>query len=216
MRIHRYKLPLAILAALAILVAACVTRRPTSGERHRWWAGLGPVLPHDTFPADCKLCHVGQKWELTDTFRFDHLARTGVPLEGAHKEAKCLRCHNDRGPVAVFQERGCAGCHEDVHNGDMGPSCTSCHQETTWQPVGQIELHNRTRFPLTGAHTLVSCYRCHPGGRVGNFLPADNECVTCHVDDLANAQNPQHIPLGWVDDCDRCHLTTRWNQAQIR
>jgi hypothetical protein len=200
----------------AALFAACVTQRPKSGEVHRWWAGLGPVLPHDTFPADCKLCHVGFKWELTDRFEFDHLAKTGVPLNGAHAEAQCLRCHNDRGPVATFQAQGCSGCHGDPHQGDLGRRCDQCHQEETWQPVGQIEMHDRTRFPLTGAHTQVACHRCHPGARVGNFVPASDECVSCHAEDLANTTNPQHIPLGWVDNCDRCHLTTRWEQATVR
>lgn len=208
---------LAISFPVVLAIAACVARDTERGTLHRWWAGLGPVLPHDTFPGDCKLCHVGMKWNtLTDNFRFDHAKETGFALKGAHKQALCLRCHNDRGPVTVFQEQGCGGCHADVHEGELGPDCASCHTERTWQPVGQVELHARTRFPLVGAHALVSCHRCHPGSRVGNFLPADNECLTCHTVDLNNTQNPQHIPLGWVDNCDRCHLQTAWNQATIR
>jgi len=217
MRFHLRKRRLALLLAASVVIAACVTPKAGSGSLHRWWAGLGPVLPHDTFPADCRLCHVGKEWgTLTENFSFDHLARTGVALNGAHARALCLRCHNDRGPVAVFQARGCVGCHEDVHSGDLGTTCASCHQERTWRPTGQIELHNRTRFPLTGAHVRVSCYRCHPGGRVGNFRPTDTECLTCHTDDLNNALNPPHLTLGYVDNCHRCHLTTTWNQATIQ
>lgn len=203
------------LLAAALLVAACVTSKPGGGSLHRWWAGLGPVLPHDTFPADCKMCHVGEKWNtLRDDFAFDHHANTGVRLEGAHKEALCLRCHNDRGPVKVFAEKGCAGCHEDVHQGELGTTCTQCHQQQTWRPIGQHEMHNRTRFPLVGAHASVSCHLCHPGSRVGNFRPVDTNCVSCHADDLANAVNPPHIALGLVDNCDRCHMPTRWEQAE--
>lgn len=204
-------------AALLIIVGACVVPDPTSGLRHRWWAGLGPVLPHDTFPADCKLCHVGEAWNtLTESFQFDHELQTGVRLDGAHAQAKCLRCHNDRGPVAVFTSLGCAGCHEDVHQGDLGQVCTNCHQQNTWLPEGQIAMHNRTRFPLTGAHVGVSCNRCHSGAFVGNFQPTDNECVTCHRDDLAGTRNPPHLGLGWVDRCDRCHMPTNWHQAEIK
>ena len=202
------------LVVAALLVAACVTRAPGTGSVHRWWAGLGPVLPHDTFPGDCKLCHVGPGWNrLTEDFSFDHEARTGVRLEGAHAEARCLRCHNDRGPVAVFQARGCAGCHEDVHQGELGANCLSCHTQETWWPVEQREKHNHQRFPLTGAHALVSCHRCHPGARVGNFTPTDARCETCHQDDLARAVNPPHIALGFVNNCQRCHIPTRWEQA---
>jgi len=203
--------------ACIVALAACVGPDPKSGERHRWWARLGPVLPHDTFPADCKLCHLGEGWNvLTSTFEFDHLARTGVALRGAHADARCLRCHNDRGPVAIFAAQGCVGCHADVHQGDLGPDCTRCHDESTWAPTDAVTLHQRTRFPLTGAHTDVACHRCHPGSSIGNFLPTDTECVTCHQRDMLRTTNPPHVGLGWTDHCDRCHMTTSWHQAEIK
>ena len=217
MRIQLRKPQLYLLAGLALMIVACVIPPDQRiGERYRWWAGLGPVLPHDSFPADCRLCHIGEKWHtLTDTFSFDHELRTGVALEGAHTKARCLRCHNDRGPVDVFNAKGCVGCHEDRHFGELGADCTSCHNQDTWQAEGQIERHERTGFPLRGAHAAVSCHRCHPGGFVGNFLPTDHECLTCHMKDLARTSNPPHIPLGWVERCDRCHLPTKWNQGRI-
>ncbi|MGQ0614488.1 MAG: hypothetical protein ACT4PV_12200 [Planctomycetaceae bacterium] len=206
---------LALGALVALVVVACVAPGGRSGAIHRWWAGYGPVVPHDTFPGNCKLCHVGESWDtLREDFEFDHAARTGVPLHGAHDEARCLRCHNDRGPVAVFQARGCAGCHEDVHRGHLGAQCASCHNETTWEPLGQRAKHDRTRFPLTGSHALLSCHKCHLGARVGNFAPTPTECVACHADDLAATTNPPHIPLGFVDNCQRCHMPTRWEQTR--
>jgi len=216
MRTNNRSLPL--LLAFAVIVAACVSAtRPGTGTQHRWWSGLGPVLPHDSFPADCKLCHLGDSWDqLVADFSFDHKARTGVALEGAHADARCLRCHNDRGPVGVFMERGCAGCHEDIHSGELGETCTTCHDQITWRPSEQYEKHVHTRFPLVGAHASVSCHRCHPGSRVGDFLPADTECLTCHTDDLNATQNPPHLGLGWVDNCDRCHMPTRWQQATVQ
>ncbi|MHC4956146.1 MAG: hypothetical protein ACYTGZ_20065 [Planctomycetota bacterium] len=199
-----------------LTVVACVSKRPLRTAPHRWWSGMGPVLPHDSFPADCKLCHVGPKWNtLRDDFEFDHKAKTGVELVGAHKQAACLRCHNDRGPVTVFANRGCVGCHEDFHYGQLDKTCTPCHTQDSWRPFGQIELHNRTRFPLVGAHTNVACYRCHPGARVGKFVPTDTECLTCHRADLAATTNPPHIPLGYTDRCHRCHIPTRWEHATL-
>ena len=207
---------LALLLVVLITAGACVSPQAGSGTLHRWWAGLGPVLPHDTFPGDCKTCHAGSEWNtLRDDFEFDHEQETGFALQGAHAQAQCLRCHNDRGPVKVFQSKGCVGCHEDLHQGKLGNDCTSCHTQKTWFPVGQIEKHARTRFPLTGAHAQVSCHRCHAGARVGRFVPQDTECLTCHARDFANTQNPPHLGLGWVDNCDRCHLQTRWQQATI-
>ena len=205
----------ALLAALSTLFLACAIQQTANVGRHRWWAGLGPVLPHDTFPADCELCHAGEGWSLTEEFDFDHELETGVALEGAHEQAQCLRCHNDRGPVAVFANKGCVGCHEDFHFGDLGPNCTQCHTEQTWQPFGMIARHDRTRFPLEGAHLTVACQRCHPGARVGNFIPQDPNCLSCHREDMLAANNPNHVGLGWVDNCDRCHYPVSWNQAEI-
>ena len=206
----------AILFFGCALAAACVSAVPRRASLHGWWSGLGPVVAHDTFPADCSLCHEGTNWSsVREDFTFDHERETGVALEGAHLDAQCLRCHNDYGPVQAFAARGCAGCHEDIHVGQLGPDCTSCHQQWTWQPSGMIELHQRTRLPLTGAHAAVSCRRCHPGAEIGRFIPTDVECVTCHRSDLAQANNPTRGALGWTDRCDRCHLPTSWNQAQL-
>jgi hypothetical protein len=214
---RRPSIPQLALIAVVAGLAACMAPDTKSGERHRWWAGLGAVLPHDTFPADCKLCHVGDGWNvLRSDFRFDHLKETGVPLNGAHAAASCLRCHNDRGPVSVFASKGCAGCHGDIHQGDLGPDCTRCHGEETWQPSDPVALHQRTRFALTGVHVAVACHRCHPGASVGNFVPTDTECVTCHRRDLLRANNPPHVGLGFVDHCDRCHMTTDWHRAEIK
>ncbi len=205
----------AVGAVILLAVACSAPPDPDVAPRYRWWAGLGPVLPHDTFPADCKLCHVGDDWNtLVKDFEFDHEKETGVKLEGAHAQAHCLLCHNDRGPVAMFRQQGCGGCHEHFHRGELGPRCEKCHDQRTWTPIGQIEMHNRTRFPLTGAHTLTACSRCHPGAYVGSFLHADTECVTCHTDELQRATNPPHIGLGYVDHCDKCHIPTSWNQAR--
>lgn len=205
---------LALVAAPAVLVVACSLQRQQMMAQHRWWSGLGPVLPHDTFPADCGVCHLGEEWaELVDDFEFDHERETGVPLEGAHARARCLLCHNDRGPVSTFMAQGCAGCHEDVHDGQLGSRCEDCHQQATWVAVGMIERHARTRFPLTGTHVATACWRCHPGAEVGNFVPTDTECLTCHQDDLARTTN--HVGLGRTDNCQRCHVPTSWDQAEV-
>lgn len=210
--------PVLILALIALswVVGACLSLDMSGAPRHGWWAGLGPVLPHDSFPADCRLCHVAENWHtLQPDFAYDHEAETGYPLDGAHDDARCLRCHNDRGPVQAFANQGCVGCHEDPHLASLGPSCTDCHRQESWQPFGQIERHNRTRFPLVGVHAATSCFRCHEGAEVGVFLPEDVRCVGCHGTDLAFAKNPDHQALGWVDDCQRCHVPTFWQAAQI-
>lgn len=205
-----------LLAAYAAVVA-CSSAPPLQRGLHRWWAGFGLVVSHETFPADCKLCHQGAQWnELVPEFAFDHAARTGVPLRGAHAEAHCLRCHNDRGPVAVFQQQGCAGCHEDVHTGELGKDCASCHGEDLWRVPNQRVAHLHTRLPLVAAHQQVACHRCHAGADVQNYRPVSPDCASCHRDEAVATTNPPHLGLGWTADCQRCHMPTRWSQAVQR
>lgn len=191
-----------------LLLGACVARY--SSDVNDWWQGRGPVVPHGTFPGDCSICHTSDSWgSMRADFEFDHAQETGFKLNGAHEEAQCLRCHNDRGPVQVFSEQGCAGCHGDVHNRRLGDQCLDCHTEQDWNPRGQLAEHARTRFPLFGNHASITCDRCHEGIGSGVFDPLSTECVSCHQADLASAV-PNHFDEGWTESCDRCHRPTTW------
>jgi hypothetical protein len=206
----------ALALTLTLILFACVMQLGGGNDAppQGWWAARGPVVPHDDFPTDCSLCHTGDDWHtIREDFAFDHEAETGTDLHGAHAQAECLRCHNDRGPVGVFARRGCGGCHEDPHRGELGGDCATCHAEDDWRPDEQIAMHDRTRFPLVGAHAATACWRCHPGARVGLFTRVDTECVTCHAADLARANTPDHLALGYLDSCDRCHISTTWRGA---
>jgi hypothetical protein len=210
-------LPLAVLSA-TFLPLACLTRwsAPVRVPPQSWWEERGPVVPHDAFPADCRLCHAGDDWQtIREDFEFDHLAETGVPLNGAHAVAECLRCHNDRGPVELFAQKGCAGCHEDVHRGQMGRDCATCHQESDWRPEGPIALHAATRLPLAGAHTALQCWACHTGASVGNFKNTDAQCVSCHLDDYQATTAPNHVAEGYPTSCEDCHGFVAFDQAAI-
>ncbi|MBK7875344.1 MAG: hypothetical protein IPJ77_06280 [Planctomycetes bacterium] len=200
--------------ALLTLGFACALAGREDGARvppQTWNAARGPVVPHDRFPADCSLCHEGTSWNrIKRDFQFDHAKETGVALAGAHARAECLRCHNDRGSVATFAAQGCSGCHEDVHRARLGANCTDCHDEHDWNPRGQIAQHNRTRFPLVGAHAAVACERCHAGAAAANFDATSTRCEDCHQEDLARATSPDHAMQGWTSACDRCHIPTDW------
>ena len=208
---RRWRWPLLCIATF-VMAVACATFVPPSG----WNPANGPVVPHDTFPADCSLCHEGGDWHtLRPDFTFDHEARTGVPLLGAHAETECLMCHNDRGPVAMFAAQGCAGCHADPHLQRLGRNCRDCHDERTWVPRDAIAKHDRTRFPLIGAHAATACVRCHGGAQVGNFAGAPVECVQCHQTDFARATDPNHAVLNFSQSCERCHLPVGWRPARF-
>ncbi len=199
---------LAILLALVLLVECA---NVTFVDRNDWSEAWGPLVPHDTFPADCSLCHTSEGWNvLREDFEFDHAKQTGVELRGAHAQAACLRCHNDFGPVAEYAKRGCAGCHIDIHRSQLGTDCTSCHNENTWRPSGLVAEHASTRFPLIGRHAATACVLCHERAPTGDYRGAPLHCDQCHKDDLSRARSPDHQRLGWVSRCGRCHTPSSW------
>ncbi|CAN5456131.1 hypothetical protein BH10PLA1_BH10PLA1_04700 [soil metagenome] len=184
--------------------------------RQGWNKSFGPVVPHDKFPGDCTICHTGATWtQIRKDFTYDHNHLTKFELRGAHQKAQCLMCHNDRGPAQNFVAKGCAGCHIDVHRAKLGQLCSDCHNEQSWRPVEQIAKHNRTRFPLIGAHAGTACFACHKGAQVGNFEGTDVACLTCHRTDLTKATSPDHIAQGWTENCQRCHTPVGWKPAQF-
>ncbi len=198
---------------LALALVNCRSEGPQQGWNKKKW---GPVVPHHRFPADCGLCHVPNRWDvLRDDFSLDHEKETGYPLEGAHAQAACLRCHNDRGPVQVYVSRGCGGCHPDPHTDSLGLDCQRCHEQTSWRPTGLIVKHAQTRFPLFGAHVATPCEDCHPGAPAGQFRGALIACDLCHRADLARATSPNHAASGWTTNCDRCHTPVTWERAQV-
>lgn len=215
--------PLLRMAAVLVVVVVLVTlgchARSRIVPRQQWdeeqW---GPLVPHESFPEDCSLCHIAKEWTLlVEDFQFDHAAETGFALEGAHNRAACLRCHNDRGPVQLFLERGCGGCHLDPHEGVLGTECDRCHDQLSWVPRGLLAEHGRTRFPLTGVHLGVACDRCHPGAKHGAFEGAPAECHLCHQDDLRSATSLDHVAQGWVRDCQQCHTPRSvWGGGNFR
>lgn len=198
--------------AMVIVLVNCRPNSPRQGWSKRW----GPIVPHESFPGDCGICHVPDRWDvLREDFAFDHDAQTGYPLEGAHAQAACLRCHNDRGPVQVYVMRGCGGCHPDPHTATLGLDCQKCHDQMSWQPTGLIAEHAQTRFPLSGAHVAAPCESCHTGATAGQFRGAPTECDLCHQADLARATVPDHATNGWITNCDRCHMPVAWERAYI-
>jgi len=213
---------------VALVLAACVGGqvaelgdgverlpwREHQGSQHAWWSERGLVIPHASFPADCRLCHLEGDWStLRPDFQFDHAQETGLALEGAHAAAQCLRCHNDRGPVQSFSQRGCVGCHADVHQGVRSTGCDQCHGQDDWHVAEDRLVHARTRFALIGPHASAACRDCHVGIAAGVIEPLDTSCESCHTDDLIRATDPDHFALGWTTGCDECHQVSTFGGA---
>lgn len=208
-----------LLAVLLLLAASAAAPARAADPRLAWkkkeW---GPMVPHTKFPKDCSLCHVAKRWDvLRPDFSFDHKKETGYPLLGAHAQAACLRCHNDRGPVKAYLARGCSGCHVDPHKGSLGLDCERCHTQTAWVQAGgqsrKVAEHARTRFPLTGMHAVVDCRECHLTADLGEFKALPVDCRSCHGREFASA--PNHAARGYSQDCSQCHQTLAWAGASF-
>jgi hypothetical protein len=152
--------------------------------------------PHEgRFGLNCTDCHTPGGWMPA---KFDHNL-AAFKLEGRHSEVACESCHVNK------QFRGtpmdCYSCHQqdDNHNGKFGTDCSACHDPSSWDHVN-FE-HNRTNFPLTGAHTSLACERCHSSGQFAGLLTA---CSSCHTDPVFHA--------GMFGlNCATCHTTENWS-----
>ena len=133
--------------------------------------------PHQNrFGALCVTCHVVEGWKIMKVGQGDKVAfheKARYQLRGAHVQVECKFCH---GPFegqakARYKDlafKACTDCHQDAHLGQLDKpgqppaACDRCHAVQGWVPV-RFELadHQKTRYPLEGAHVAVACDRCH-------------------------------------------------------
>ncbi len=183
--------------------------------------------------AECHPDHAGKDFALISwpdggaPERFDH-ARAGWPLEGRHARQQCADCHKTTFRVSqaarlsqrvppylgwVGLETRCTSCHEDAHRGALDKNCVKCHDIEHWKPAPRFD-HDKTSYPLTGAHGTVKCADCHASSRlqlasdargapIPRYRPLEHQqCSACHAD-------PHHGNLG--AGCDRCHTTASFH-----
>jgi hypothetical protein len=166
------------------------------------------------FPQDCTICHNTTQWMGA---KFDHTTMTKFPLTGAHVPLLCSDCHKNN--VFAGLATACVSCHMADWNGTNNPNhaaaafpqtCDVCHSTTTWQNAAFD--HNKTKFPLTGAHKTVDCKGCHVNNQ---FATLSTACVSCHLADFNGTKSPNHAAAGFPQDCTVCHNTTQWMGAKF-
>lgn len=195
--------------------------------------------------ASCEACHPTAHASFADTrvtlTNVEHAA-TGFVLDGPHGKLECKDCHAyaqradeavERATFASFKkaypgrdEQNCAACHGDPHFGQFatgafaGARCTACHDKAHFAPAAfDLALHDKTAFPLTGAHQAVGCAACHvelrPAVVKGETKPARvfhgtaSACRACHVDVHGPVFERAGLPalVDGKQDCERCHGT---------
>ena len=163
------------------------------------------------FPRDCTSCHSNNAWKPST---FDH-NRTAFALQGAHVSVDCASCHvNGR---FAGTPKDCFSCHQNDFQSTTNPNhvtnnysrdCLLCHSNIAWRPA--TFDHNRTRFPLNGAHLAVACDQCHANNR---YTGTPMDCFSCHQSDYQGALNPNHVAANFSRDCTTCHTTGAWKPS---
>ncbi|MFL5442091.1 MAG: cytochrome C [Myxococcales bacterium] len=158
--------------------------------------------PHATAGTRCNACHVTESWTKV---AFNH-DRTGFPLKGQHAQVRCSDCHAASDFQAALPTF-CAACHRDVHSGEFGTRCASCHDEQSWHSRFNADAHRRTSFPLTGRHASIPCETCHINQRDRSFTRATVDCIACHQADYARTRGTSidHVAAGFTTNCRDCH-----------
>ena len=158
--------------------------------------------------SDCKDCHneFGFQGSL---FTLERHNSGTFKLEGAHSAIPCISCHKKANDW-VFRDldKGCAGCHENIHLGFMSEQfmqggCDKCHVTSDWNTVNFD--HKITNFELKGKHHEKLCRDCHfkkgtDNQIVQQFSKLTGDCKNCHTDVHQN----QFDSNGKVD-CTSCH-----------
>lgn len=145
---------------------------------------------------DCASCHGVSSWAKVD---FNHERRTSVPLPPGHEALECDACHKTN--VHDELPRDCGGCHasDDIHKGQLGTECESCHVATSWTSPIWFD-HDLLSFPLMGAHAEVVCDQCHTSAA---YRDAETYCLGCHASDDPHGG-------GFGNQCDDCHNPSTW------
>lgn len=162
------------------------------------------------FPTDCTVCHSTSSWTAA---AFNH-ASTGFALTGAHVSVACASCHVNNN--YSLNSTACITCHltnfttalTPVNHAGFPTDCTLCHNTVVW--TQGIFNHNNTPFPLTGAHTSVTCANCHVNN---NYTSLPTDCYSCHTTQYQQTTNPNHLAAGFPTTCQSCHTTAAWTGA---
>ena len=168
---------------------------------------------------DCMRCHDTETWLVSNIPELHE--SNGFPLVGSHNNLSCIECHSSETTLR-FDRIGneCVSCHRDDYLATQSPNhqqsgysmdCIECHN-----PLGfgwDSESINHDFFPLTQGHDIQDCTQCHI---TGNYSDATPECVSCHQNDYAGTQNPDHAAAGFSTDCVNCHtIAPGWRPAMV-
>lgn len=165
---------------------------------------------------DCQNCHTEDGWLPTTFGTQRHNLEAQFALTGAHLAIPCGQCHQPANSSKMkfhFSDSACETCHEkdnphedEFQNAAGKTVCADCHVTDSWTAEISFD-HSKTKFPLTGAHMVISCESCHNTemaiGSSTLKLPLD--CAGCHKKDDPHQGQFAKSSIG--SNCDACHAT---------
>lgn len=177
--------------------------------------------PHENkFGQDCNKCHQESSFlALKDMDFFDHTV-TNFPLEGMHVGVDCRKCHTESFTTPIdFSE--CKNCHNDYHEGEfvengISPDCNECHslQKGFEFTSFTIADHQKSNFPLEGAHIATPCFACHvdEASDKWQFRNIGVRCIDCHDNFHEEAISEKFMPN---NNCASCHGSESWDAVSF-
>ena len=183
---------------------------------------LAQKSPHGkSFKANCDDCHKTDGWKVDlKKISFDH-GKTKFPLVGQHTQISCKDCHSSLEFAKVQTE--CNACHSDIHEQTVGNDCARCHTPNSWVVTNITRLHQQSRFPLIGPHTVADCKDCHKNllpavpstGTASRlrFDPLGVECYDCHKVNYLATTKPNHVQGNYSTNCTECHNMNSFSWA---
>jgi hypothetical protein len=170
--------------------------------------------------ANCSGCHSTSGWKQVQSADFDH-DRTRYPLRGRHAAVECRQCHTNASTGKKLKFARCMDCHSDFHRGDFAArpqagACEECHTVQGFSPaLFTLDLHERTDYPLQGAHRAIPCGECHRSLQANEihyrFKFANTDCRQCHRD----PHKGQLDKFLTTDGCESCHTVQTWSESKF-
>jgi len=174
--------------------------------------------PHENkFGQNCRQCHSEVSFTtIKGMSNFDH-DKTSFPLEEKHIQVACNECHKTRLTDRLKYSR-CTDCHTDYHKGQFArdggsPDCSTCHSVKGFESFSYtLDQHNKSQFPLKGAHTAQPCVACHKKQAEWSFKKIGTECNDCHIDIHKSYINDKYYP---GEKCLSCHNENSWRNISF-
>ncbi len=169
------------------------------------------------FGKTCEDCHsVNSFTDVNIKSSFDHNL-TGYILEGKHTDVACKDCHTQKYTTPIAHAN-CKDCHEDYHKGEFNKKgrttdCKDCHNSKGFKvPQYTIAQHNKSSFPLIGAHEATPCLACHNKNDKWVFSQLGTKCVDCHKNIHKDFMSAKYYPQ---ESCQTCHTSTQWQVVKF-